>query len=58
MIDNKLIVENNIDEYQECLNDITTRLKSDKSVRITVNPTLDCNLKCWYCYEITLKAVL
>lgn len=51
MIDNKLIVENNIDEYQECLNDITTRLKSDKSVRITVNPTLDCNLKCWYCYE-------
>lgn len=55
MIENNLIVGDSLDEYLECLNDVSTKLKSDRSVRITVNPTLDCNLRCWYCYENHLK---
>ena len=26
-------------------------VRSPKSYRLIINPTIDCNFKCWYCYE-------
>lgn len=45
------LVSEGEDEIEECLDYLETRFNSCESLRITINPTLDCNLRCWYCYE-------
>ena len=27
-----------------------------RSYQLTINPTMNCNFKCWYCYETHIKA--
>lgn len=51
LLENKMIVNNQKEEVVDIKNRITRELASDKILRLTVNPTLDCNLRCWYCYE-------
>ncbi len=43
------------DEYSMVKNDIINRLSDKKIFRLIINPTMDCNLRCWYCYEEHLK---
>lgn len=50
-ISNGTIVESNFDEVSECIKNINNKLDSREELRLTINPTLDCNLRCWYCYE-------
>lgn len=51
LCDKGFLVNNEADETE----DIITRWKEEDSsgqkLQITVNPTLNCNLNCWYCYE-------
>lgn len=48
---NGFIISNDIDEYTTALTcKIATRLQTD-IYHVIINPTLDCNLSCWYCYE-------
>lgn len=51
----EFIVRNDIDEPYSELNKIRKHLSNSGILRITINPTLDCNLRCWYCYESHLK---
>lgn len=51
LLENKMIVRNQKDEIDDVKNSIIRELSSDKTLKLTVNPTLDCNLRCWYCYE-------
>lgn len=52
------IVSSALDEMKSCVDEINSKLQSNDYVRITINPTLDCNLRCWYCYESHLKGSL
>lgn len=50
-----ILVEDNIDEYSQQLA-ISKEIKNDPfCFRLFINPTLDCNLHCWYCYENHIK---
>lgn len=46
----KMVVENQQEEII-IKSIIQQKLSSERILRLTINPTLDCNLRCWYCYE-------
>ncbi len=51
----KIIVEDFVDEYQEAENMIHNLNHSEEEYHLTINPTMDCNFRCWYCYEEHMK---
>lgn len=50
LVRRKIIIEDSIWEEEEVIKNIKLRLSDPSTLRITINPTLDCNLRCWYCY--------
>ncbi len=52
---NGYIVDDNIDECELYENIYTQSRYSKSRYELCINPTLDCNLKCWYCYENHVK---
>lgn len=46
-----MIVPQAIDESQEIINRWTAEDTDQTAFFLTVYPTMDCNLRCWYCYE-------
>lgn len=47
----KFIINDDIDESSVVELEICNKLASHRIYNLTINPTLDCNLRCWYCYE-------
>lgn len=45
------IINNNINESKEIITMWETNDANEDVMNITINPTLNCNLRCWYCYE-------
>ena len=45
------IIENKVDEVENVRNEIIRANENDVFFHLTINPTLNCNFKCWYCYE-------
>ena len=51
----KFIVENDLDELKK-VKDLSYDIdNNDDSFLLTVNPTMNCNFRCWYCYETRIK---
>lgn len=50
------IVLNDSDEVQK-VKDVVyeSEIIQEKSYVLTINPTMNCNFKCWYCYETHIK---
>jgi len=56
LLQNGFIVAKEKDEYSE-LRDIIIKTDHDDSFfNIIINPTMNCNFKCWYCYEDHIKS--
>lgn len=51
LCENGFLVENETDEAVLAMQKTKEKLASSGIFHLTVNPTLDCNLRCWYCYE-------
>ena len=50
-VENQMIVDENVDEIEEIKSQLeATNSRSDFFI-LTINPTLSCNFRCWYCYE-------
>lgn len=51
----KFIVPKALDETQTLIRSFEKEFDEDKDISITINPTMNCNLRCWYCYEKHLE---
>lgn len=51
----QFILKDEVDEQVQAINTLEKRNNSTSSFEFIINPTLDCNLRCWYCYEEHLK---
>lgn len=46
-----MIVSDDIDENESLISRLENEENNPEYFGIIINPTLDCNLRCWYCYE-------
>ena len=51
LVEKGFIVDELTDEDEILRNRANTIVLQDSSFHLTINPTLDCNFSCWYCYE-------
>jgi len=51
LVEEHFIVKDLRQEADECMRLLKEKFSKPHFIRITINPTLDCNLRCWYCYE-------
>lgn len=55
LVEKGFLIENEIDQFQE-LKDLSHRIDNkDTNFHLIINPTMNCNFKCWYCYETHIK---
>ena len=55
LLSNGFIVPKETDEIQKVRELIDHVDNQDESYHLMVNPTMNCNFKCWYCYETHIK---
>ncbi|CAL2103740.1 Radical_SAM domain-containing protein [Tenacibaculum sp. 190130A14a] len=54
--ENNFLVKNEIDEVEK-VRKVSKKVDENNSFfHLTINPTMNCNFKCWYCYEDHIKA--
>jgi len=56
LLQNGFIVDKTKDEYAEVRDLIIKTDQDDSFFNIIINPTMNCNFKCWYCYEDHIKS--
>lgn len=57
LIDNGFLIESDVNEVENVKKAVREiDHENDKSYSLTINPTMNCNFKCWYCYETHIKA--
>lgn len=52
------IINSDIEELAIAKSKYNAKIFHDKSYRLTLLPTLDCNFNCWYCYEKKKKGIM
>lgn len=55
LVNDYFIVPDDMDEPKGIINNIKKTLLNESKLTLTINPTMDCNLRCWYCYENHIK---
>lgn len=53
--DRGFIIDKNVDEIKSIKEMVTTIDEDDEAYQLIINPTMNCNFKCWYCYETHIK---
>lgn len=58
LINAGFIIKNHIDEIELLKQRIHDIDDSEDSFKITINPTINCNFSCWYCYETHSNTIM
>lgn len=45
------LIHDNVDEMSTSIHSLHKKVDNDMNFHIIINPTLQCNFRCWYCYE-------
>lgn len=53
--DEKFILPDDFDELQTCIDNYRKVDLDETRYELHINPTMNCNFKCWYCYETHIK---
>lgn len=53
-----MLVDDSLDETAELIKRFEAEDNNPETFDLTINPTLDCNLRCWYCYETHGKGTM
>lgn len=57
LIEKGFLIEDDVDEIENVKKLVQEiDIENDTFYRLTINPTMNCNFKCWYCYETHIKA--
>jgi uncharacterized protein len=56
MANGRFLVEDKAEDLEILRERFRASMGNDSSFSLTVNPTMDCNFKCWYCYETHAKS--
>ncbi|MEO1628686.1 MAG: radical SAM protein [Bacteroidota bacterium] len=55
LVNNNFIIEDDVNEVDQ-VKQISQQVDGNKAnYLLTINPTMGCNFKCWYCYETHVK---
>ena len=49
--ENKFLIMNDVDEIEAVKNLVYSIDENKRIYDLTINPTINCNFRCWYCYE-------
>ncbi len=55
LFENGFLVEDGMDETKSLIDKLDELMNDESMFELHINPTLDCNLNCWYCYENHIK---
>ncbi|MEL6631484.1 MAG: radical SAM protein [Bacteroidota bacterium] len=55
LVKHDFIIKKEVDELQKVIDLRESVDFDDTSYHMTINPTMNCNFKCWYCYESHIK---
>ena len=56
LISNGFIIDDNMDELASAMAISKKHDLDESSYHLIINPTMNCNFKCWYCYESHIKS--
>lgn len=56
LVNTHFLVDQELDELSLIKKRSDAAVYGDRAYRLTINPTMNCNFKCWYCYEGHVKS--
>lgn len=55
LVENGFLIPEEQDEFQELIEEYNKEVQDSPIYHLTLLPSLDCNLRCWYCFEQHIK---